>query len=269
MQNVVEKEIRDFVRDRISQEAILTRWGEPLVAFADANDPLFEKLREAVRPSHSMPGDLLPDARTVIVYFLPFEKDIARTNRKAYHASEEWAVAYVETNQLIRDMNQHLAGVLEKRGFDSADLPPTHNFDTEQLMSDWSHKHAAYIAGLGKFGTHHMLITDRGCCGRFGSLITDLKIEATERPDDREYCLYKHNGTCRVCIGKCVTGALTQNSFDRHKCYALLLENEEIYKNKGLADVCGKCVSIVPCSLGNPVKGALTEENRSQPSRDL
>ncbi|MCJ7751437.1 MAG: S-layer homology domain-containing protein, partial [Armatimonadetes bacterium] len=42
--------------------------------------------------------------------------------------------------------NLHLAAVLEKEGFRSADLPPTHNFDTETLMSDWSHKHIAYIA---------------------------------------------------------------------------------------------------------------------------
>jgi len=47
---------------------------------------------------------------------------------------------------------------------------------------------------------------------------------------------------------------LTEDGYDRHKCYALLLENAEIYKAHGLADVCGKCSSVVPCSYLNPVE---------------
>ena len=259
LKDSIEKAIRDVVKNRMGKETIRTKWRDPLIGFADATDVLFEKLKEVVRPSHSMPADLLPNARTVIVYFLPFEKHIARSNRKEHYASEQWAVAYVETNQLIRDINRHLSTILHDKGYHSADLPPTHNFDTEQLMSDWSHKHIAYIAGLGKFGTHHLLITDKGCCGRFGSLITEAVIQPTKRSDG-ENCLYKHNTSCRLCIKKCVVGALNEDFFDRHTCYALLLENAEIHKKEGLADVCGKCTSVVPCSFINPVK-RLKEKN--------
>ena len=120
-------------------------------------------------------------------------------------------------------------------------------------MSDWSHKHVAYIAGLGKFGTHHLLITDKGCCGRLGSIITDAAIRPTKRPDS-EYCLDRYNNSRRLCIMKCVAGALYNDGFDRHACYALLLENAEMHKKEGLADVCGKCTVFVPCSFENPVK---------------
>jgi epoxyqueuosine reductase QueG len=252
MQNTITQAIKTFVSGRMNVHGTRTRWGVPLVGFAAADDPLFAQLKEAVRLSHATPGELLAGARTVIVYFLPFSRNIPRSNRQEQTASREWAVAYVETNQLIIDLNRHLGDVLQERGYASKVLPPTHNFDVEQLMADWSHKHIAYVAGLGKFGLHHMLITEKGCCGRFGSLVTDATIPPTPRPEG-EFCLGRQDGSCRVCLQKCPVGALTEDAYDRHKCYALLLENAEIYASEGLADVCGKCVSVVPCSFANPV----------------
>ncbi|MDB4444178.1 hypothetical protein N9174_02440 [bacterium] len=110
-----------------------------------------------------------------------------------------------------------------------------------------------------RFGTHHLLITEKGCCGRLGSLITNAFIEASGRPDT-EYCLRKYNKTCGVCVRKCVTGALKADTFDRHECYRILLENAEIHQSEGLADVCGKCISVVPCSFHNPVKKAVKKK---------
>ncbi len=257
MREIIDKDIQAFVQERMQAETTRSAWEEPLLGFAAATDPLFTRLKEVVRPSHTLPADLLSGARTVIVYFLPFDAAIPRSNRKSRHASQQWAAAYVETNQLIRDLNLHLAAVLEKAGFQSADLPPTHNFDAETLMSDWSHKHIAYIAGLGKFGTHHLLITDKGCAGRFGSLVTDAEIAPTARPQG-EYCLARHDGTCQACVKRCPSGALaygalSATALNRHRCYALCLENAEIHKQEGLADVCGKCSVGVPCARANPV----------------
>lgn len=252
MQKQMTQAIAAFVSGRMQDGRTRTRWGTPLVGFAAAEDPLFAKLKEVVRPSHANPGELLPGARTVIVYFLPFHRDIARSNLQGHNASQEWAVAYVETNQLIIDLNRQLGEVLQSQGYASKILPPTHNFDTEQLMADWSHKHIAYVAGLGKFGLHHLLITQQGCCGRFGSLVTNAVIEPTPRPEG-EFCLGLHDGSCKACLQKCPVEALTETAYDRHKCYELLLENAEIYVSEGMADVCGKCSSMVPCSFINPV----------------
>jgi epoxyqueuosine reductase QueG len=89
----------------------------------------------------------------------PFEREVARSNRPDRYASEPWATAYVETNSLVGEVSRHLADGLRERGFEAALQPPTHNFDTETLMSGWSRKHAACIAGLGQFRVHRMLIT--------------------------------------------------------------------------------------------------------------
>jgi epoxyqueuosine reductase QueG len=259
MQEQLEQEITSFV-SRYAHST-QTRWQAPLIGFAHAQDPLFARLEQLVSPTHSTPRELLDGAQTVIAYFLPFDRQIVRSNRHGDDASREWAIAYIETNQLIVDLNQHLAHILANSGYDAAVLPPTHNFDKTDLISDWSHKHVAYIAGLGNFGLHHMLITDKGCCGRLGSIVTNAQIEATPRPTTA-YCLYKHNHTCQACVKKCVGEALTGNGFDRHKCYAICLRNANIHEDPGLADVCGKCVSVVPCSFKNPLRNQDTNDQK-------
>ena len=250
IQSMIATEVEVF---SISQNA-RTSWKTPLIAVADADDELFPQLKKVVRPTHALPEDLLPGARSVIAYFLPFDERIPRSNRIGRLASEEWAVAYIETNALIDAINGRLATGLREHGCQAALIPATYNFDEETLMSDWSHKHVAYIAGLGTFGLHHMLITAQGCAGRLGTLVTDAVIEPTPRPTG-EACLHKHNGSCVACVRNCVPGALTETGadFDRHACYALCLENSQLYSALGLADVCGKCASIVPCSFTNPV----------------
>ncbi len=255
MRERIVETIETAVEQASRQSDIVSAWKKPLVGFADAGDPLFDELKTAVRPTHGLPGDLLPGARTVIAYFLPFEPSIPRSNHRGTFSSESWAVAYIETNRLITFINERINELLEHEGFRGTRLPATHNFDEEQLMSDWSHKHVAYIAGIGNFGRHHMLITDKGCCGRLGSVVTDAAIAPTPRID-RERCLYKFDGSCRKCEQRCPARALETNPFRRHACYDRLLKNARLHERHGLADVCGKCAAIVPCSFTDPVKRA-------------
>ncbi len=231
---------------------VRTAWKEPLVAYADAAEPLFMRLKEVVTPTHATPHELLAGARTVIVYFLPFDESVGRSNKGDLPASPEWAKAYIETNQLIRAINQRLAEGLEQQGYASVVLPPTHNFDPKVLVSDWSHKHIGYIAGLGKFGLHRMLITEKGCSGRLGSLVTRAPLAPTPRGTE-EACLYHYDKSCVACVKRCPVGALTESGYDRHACYAVCLQNAKTYEAEGLADVCGKCASVVPCSFQDPV----------------
>lgn len=240
------------VSDFQSRNNTITECKEPLVAFADANDPLFLRLKEVVSDTHSLPNELLANARTVIAYFIPFKESIAQSNRDLEISSKEWASAYVETNNLITEVNTFLQSKLKLRGFETKTMPATHNFNEKELLSDWSHKHVAYIAGLGGFGLHKMLITEKGCCGRLGSVITTAKIEPTKR-NNKDFCLFFHNQSCTQCIDRCIFNALSIDNFDRHKCYKKCLENAKVYAHLGLVDVCGKCISVVPCSFRNPV----------------
>ena len=208
-------------------------------------------MKNIIDKTHKIPTDFLSDAKTVISYFIPFKKDVVLSNVNGKHCSKEWAIAYVETNRLIVDLNKFLSKRLKKHGFNSVILPPTHNFDEEKLISGWSHKHVGFIAGLGKFGLHHQLITEKGCCGRLGSLITNVEVQPTERPN-KEFCLYKSNQNCAKCVENCKFDALKIDSFDRKRCYKICLSNAELHRELGFADVCGKCVCVVPCSFSIP-----------------
>jgi epoxyqueuosine reductase QueG len=251
MQETIARLIREYVAAYPERVGAETRWEEPLVAFAAAGDELFASLRQKVSASHALPGDLLPEARTVIVYFIPFAERVITSNIPDTGCSREWAVAYIETNRLIADLNGYLHDELARLGYQSAVTPATHNFDPQKLISDWSHRHLAYIAGLGSFGLNNMLITAKGCCGRLGSLVTNLEIEPTARAEG-ENCLFRQRGLCGKCVDRCVKDALTVDGFDRHRCYAMCLENAERFTAIGLADVCGKCLVNVPCSRLNP-----------------
>jgi epoxyqueuosine reductase QueG len=252
MRKKIENLVKGFVKDGPARNRTRTEWGSPLVGFAGAPDPLCADLRDWVSKTHFLPTNLLAGARTVIVYFVPFNRKTAVGNRKGEKASLEWATAYIETNRLLVELGQRLSEELGKEGFQSALVPPTHNFDKKRLISNWSHRHLAWIAGLGTFGLNRMLITEKGCCGRLGSLVTDAVIEPTPRPK-REFCLFKYDGSCKKCVDRCFSGALKVDSYNRKKCYEVCLTNAETYSQLGLADVCGKCVSGVPCSFKNPL----------------
>ena len=238
------------MRQQLAEVGRETRYRLPLVGFAEATDPRFVQLREIAEPTHWLPSDLLPGVRSVVAFFLPFAEEIVEANRAhPRHVAREWAVAYVETNALINEINQRLILALAQRGVRAAAQPATHNWDPVTLVSRWSHKSVAAIAGLGSFGLHHMLITDAGCAGRCGSLVLDVALELAPAPGASvgERCRYFHDGSCQVCVERCPTGALTEAGLDKQRCYAWLQQVGDHFRELGLADVCGKCATG-PCA---------------------
>ena len=247
------RQLAQFIRmtiERLVQEAeTVTRYRTPLVGFASAQDPRFQELCEIAAPDHLLPSDLLPGARSVVSFFLPFAPWVVEANaRHREQVAREWAMAYVETNALLGRIGAHLIESLAVRGIHAAAEPPTHNFDPVTLVSHWSHKSVAVIAGLGSFGLHQMVITDSGCAGRFGSLVLDAELPVT-CGEPQERCLYYQDGSCLECVQRCPAEALDATlPFDRQGCYERLLGVAKMYEELGQADVCGKC-AIGPCSF--------------------
>ncbi len=264
MKQAIRDEIEGIVARRHEERRTATRWLSPIVGFASAADPLFERSKQAVSSTHALPRDLLPGAKTVIVWFVPFERSVALSNIPGSAASREWAVAYVETNILLAAIGARVVEFLHARGHEASSPPPTHQFDRTRLVSDWSHRHAAVAAGLGSFGHHNMLITAAGCCGRLGSLVTTLEVEPDVRGGE-EACLQKSGASCLRCVRRCVNDALHEGGFDRFRCYEMCLRNGEVHRGLGTADVCGKCLAGVPCSFGDPVEAAVRTKRGDPP----
>lgn len=242
-----------FVQREVDLAGTETRYRQPLVGFADAADPRFLKLRKVAEPTHLLPQDLLPEARSVISFFLPFAEEIVKANRAgSRQVAREWAVAYVETNELIARITAGLIEGLAEQGVRAAAEPATYNFDPVTLVSRWSHKSVAVVAGVGSFGLHHLVITDAGCAGRFGSLVVDaeLPVVATQ---PKERCLYYHDGSCLECVLCCPVGALDESDeIDKQLCWERCQKVAEAYAHVGPAEVCGKC-SLGPCALESAV----------------
>jgi len=256
-------EIYDFVKRFAEESDIPTKWGTPLVGFADAKHPYILTLKEIIGPLHNMPSDVVDDASTIIAYYVPFTRELAKTNALVGRfASPEWALAYEQTNAMFKLMNTYLIEYLENMGYKAAVSKETLIFDKEKLISNWSHRHFAYVAGLGTFGLNNMLITKNGCCGRYFTIVTNLDVEP-DAPLTEELCLYKKNGSCGVCLKNCPMEALSTSGYERQKCYSLLRENAKIYSEFGSSyveetdgnansegsEVCGKCVTASPCAF--------------------
>lgn len=220
---------------------------EPLTGFARADDPLFGALKKAVGQGHLLPADVLDGAKSVVSFFIPFSVGLVEANKKHPYVAREWAEAYIETNRLIGLCCARLAEALAAKGVRANWQQPTHNFDPVELISFWSHKHVAYICGLGTFGLHQMLITATGCAGRIGSIVLDRTLDPTPRPE-RHNCLFYSAGKCLACARNCPTGALTRDGLDKRKCYERLLEVDAYYSDLGVCDACGKCATG-PCAV--------------------
>jgi epoxyqueuosine reductase len=241
------------IESEVAGAETVTRYREPLVAFAAAGDPGFAALRQVVDPAHMLPEDLLPNARSVVSFFVPFDPQVLNANaRDRTVVAREWAVAYEETNDLIDHTTQRLIERLAERGVRAAAEGATHNFDPERMVSWWSHKSVAVVTGLGSFGLHHMIITDAGCAGRLGSLVLDADLPPRGKPG-KERCLYLHDGSCEVCVDRCPVGALnTENEIDKRRCWHRCQDVGATFEALGSPGVCGKC-AIGPCAFASAV----------------
>ena len=203
------------------------------------------------------PHDLLPTARSLIVFFIPFQRSLVKENKEGDRPCRNWGLAYVQTNELIKGLSQALEAFLVDSGFKSVLTPVTHNFDEDTLMARWSHKHLAFLANLGRFGTHHMLITPIGCTGRLGSLVTEAELGEHPLMDTDEACLLKAGEKCGKCIEACPVDALSESGFERRLCWNRLNENRDLLDYFSdlpeSTHACGKCAAVMPCSFLNPV----------------
>jgi len=253
MYNKIIETIKSTISEYGTENQLNNFWKEPIIEIIPANEERLNTLKQDVSIEHLTPFDILPDAKSIISFFIPFHENIVRSNIEGKMASEEWAIVYIKTNDLIKKISDNIEKFMGQYGYKTGKIPATHNFDVEKLISNWSHRHVAKIAGIGTFGINNMLITKNGCCGRLGSIIINLELSEYKKiPEVKEKCLNKLSGSCGLCKKNCVVNAYEDNNFDRHKCNRYCLENAEHYKYIGYADVCGKCLVGLPCSTEEP-----------------
>jgi epoxyqueuosine reductase len=233
-------------------------WRRPLMTAARA-DQRFDMLPEIAADNHWLPGDLMPSAKTVLVFFVPFKKSLVEENHPGKYPCPNWGVAYEVTNELIERACDHLKAILAEHGHKSVLTPATENFDKVKLVARWSHKHLGYISGLGRFGINAQFITPAGCSGRMGSLVTDADLGDHPLVTKPEMCLHKIGRECLRCMERCPVKAVTLEGIDRQRCDKRLHFNWNNRIKLGLGERshgCAKCQTNLPCSLADPSEAA-------------
>lgn len=223
----------------------------PIFGVASAFDPFFEKLKEPgiVGPHYLSPQEWLPGAKSVVSYFLPYSSQVREANRQKGDPAIEWLHGRYEGEFCNNGLRKLLYSALIESGAEAAAPSLDPRFKRVGYNSNWSERHAAFIAGLGTFGLSKSLITEKGCAGRYGSVITNLEFETTPRnyTDVYEYC-----NKCGSCISRCPADAITMNGKEHDPCHHFVhIEVESRFKPRY---GCGKCQTAVPCEYSRPTK---------------
>ncbi|ACM20889.1 iron-sulfur cluster-binding oxidoreductase [Geotalea daltonii FRC-32] len=231
-------------------------WDEPLIGIASATDPLFERFQdpEVVGPCHRFPEEWLPGARSVISVFLPFTGHISENySRSQRYSAVEFSSGKWNGSKFLNVVRRALVRFAESHGASAVAPNIDPRYDSDGWLPFWSERHAALAAGLGTFGLHQNFISEKGAFGRLCSVVTTLNLKPTERryTEVYGYCLYAFDGSCRACINRCPTGAITDAGKIPGRCETH--GNKEHLKDWNYGS-CGHCSTWIPCSRGIPAK---------------
>jgi len=228
-------------------------YDHPLVGISSAEDGLYAECKKPhVAGKRSMlPSQWLSGARSVISIFNPFTKRIKESNAGGSMPSLEWLHGRVQGQEYVVAAAQALADHLRSQGARAVVPAADKRFEIykePRIYSNWSERHAAYIAGLGTFSLNRAIITRKGIAGRFCSVITDLELPA----DVREYTgLYDYCSLCGACARACPAGAINKHGKAHAPCCAFL---EKVNQQYPSYHGCGKCQCGMPCESTIPPK---------------
>lgn len=221
----------------------------PVFGVSSPRDPLYRKLKEVVGPDHFMPEDFLPGAKTVIAYFLPYSGVVSRANYGPEDSPALWVLAHRRGAAAAELVRRFIAKRLTS--LDARVLLPFHDshYKTGTLVSNWSERHVSFISGLGTFGLHKSIITQKGSSGRLDSVITDREFTPTKRDYEGVYdrCI-----KCYACVSRCPVGAIRESGKSIPVCARRVLAGKVGPEQA----VCGKCLTQVSCENCTPRRRA-------------
>jgi len=211
-------------------------------------DPMAASIFESERPTSLMIG-----ARSVIVIGIPVQRSILATAPSAYYSEH-----YKTINSMLDHAAQRIAMELNILGYEASYIPRDGYPGIEGLMRDpssfFSHRHSAYLAGLGTFGINNMLLTEKnGPRIRFISVVTTAELPYG-KPMKRKLCT-----ECMRCNTECPADAVASEMYpkgisEKKRC----VEYSAILRKKGCSP-CGRCIFV--CPVGDDAGGPLPTED--------
>jgi epoxyqueuosine reductase len=257
---------------------------KPLIGFADGDNPLFEEYKKVIHEDHYTPREILMkhlaetlkvetphfEDVSVISFVLPINRDTLRSNsREKEGPSLRWNHTRWKGQEFITELSKHLVSALERTGAVAIapDLTPFFKIfgPPNLIVSNWSHRHMAYAAGLGTFSLNDGFITPKGIAIRCGSVVTNMKLVPSIRPyaNHLANCRFYATGKCGVCISRCPGDAISEKGHDKAKCLNTLFVKQKPWIDgahgqgyMGVYAGCGLCQAGVPCETQIPESGS-------------
>ena len=90
----IEHNVKKAVADFQERDDITTKFGEPVLAYVYAKDPLFDMFWERELCKH--PKAIFQPGNTVILHYVPFADEVAAGNEGGDAPSAQWERAFVE-----------------------------------------------------------------------------------------------------------------------------------------------------------------------------
>lgn len=231
-----------------------TRFKEPLIAYANTSEPVFDMFYDNGFCKH--PRKVYNAARAIIVYFLPYTDDIVKSNKCVGGPSEQWVQAYHDSTWATMKVHASIQEELSRFGRLSSICNTPNDWNFSHCGPEWNFKIAAYVAGIGDFGPAGCIMTEAGPAGRFGAVLTDVNLvperdfgfSNTESRGGtpemyEEFKKYMINSCYEgdisdELIAACPGKAITKDGINRKACQKYC---ETIFRNVPSPDVCGKC----------------------------
>jgi epoxyqueuosine reductase len=255
-------------------------WDEPLIGFADGDDPLFAEYKKIIGAFHMTPRESLemhlqkktlgydrPARVSVVSYFLPSTWPIRDSmHKEAEVCSLRWNRNRWFGQEFNSRLERRLVTLLEDRGYHAVAPAQEAWFEIRREgpgapVSNWSQRHAGYAAGLGTFSLNDSFITTKGSAGRMGSIVCDVPLAPTPRTakSHRENCLFAREGTCGACIKRCPAIAISEQGHDKAKCFAYLNAGmPQRAKELGRTErFVGRYIGCAFCQTGVPCEGRI------------
>ncbi|MCE8422687.1 MAG: epoxyqueuosine reductase [Candidatus Methanoperedens sp.] len=219
--------------------------GIPLVGMAPVKlwrsppDDLPNKLFPWI-PEKFWPQSIYPEARTVIVIGLPVPLPIVETAPSIYYHE-----LYKTVNSMLDQRAYEIANFLTEKDHPSIYLPRDGYGDVKILIEKpfafFSHKHAAYLAGMGSFGQNNVLLTpEYGPRVRFTSIFTEAEIKP-DMKKCKDLCI-----RCLLCVKNCPVNAIPEKGdfpppVDKRLCAERSTKLRDEYRSP-----CGICIKVCP-----------------------
>ena len=158
-------------------------------------------------PPSADPGYLMPSARSIISFGIPYERRalerfLKKTDWRSFNINKK------EITQRLYRIGDHLVDFLQSEGFEALGVDVNNNYRPEPgardvseivaMVPDFSHRYGAVAAGLGRLGWSGNLMTPQ-----YGSaLLLGTVLTAAELCSD-PICEDSPCDGCKMCVASC------------------------------------------------------------------